>query len=232
VMEPAVEVDYHALHVEAARLKAWALKISEMYLQRSAQFEINIAEDLSRLVLGQLQQLEKWFPSPAGLDALDYPVPPPFPLSTLYRGTTLAIFQLLERDSVRRFLMTPGFQALLARADEEELARVEKQADLTQDTAMQLDKAVKQLASPKPPLTTMTSTLGVDASRRGGNSALAIKSIHRGLSRRQISAVRQDDPTMNEDDENELEELQLPPTGLVPGTVASAEELDEAQEQA
>jgi len=57
-----------------------------------------------------------------------------FVLSTLYRQASVVIFDLIATDSFRRFLVTREFALLLDRANEAEIARMEKQTAL-QDTS-------------------------------------------------------------------------------------------------
>lgn len=142
---PSSPVDFAALHAEAHRLKSWAQKMADEYLHRSAMYEINISEDLSKLVASQMVQLEHWEPTPMVGDVPDqsgYPVPPPFPLSTLFRQTQLSVFELIQRDSFRRFILTPGFHRLLQHADEEELARLEREGNILHGAKNALDQAL------------------------------------------------------------------------------------------
>lgn len=155
VTTTAEPVDFASLRSEAHRLKTWAKKISDEYLHRSAMYEINIPEDLSKLVASQIAQLESWQPTPIvnesgePIDPKSYPVPPPFPLSTLFKQAQLEVFDLIQRDSFRRFILTSEFARLLQHADEEELARIEREGNLvhTYGEKDALDKALG--ASPK-----------------------------------------------------------------------------------
>ena len=83
-------------------------------------YQINIDNDLARMLSEQVQQLQLWQPTPldeagqpdferAALES-SHPLPPPFPLSSLYKQTALSVFNLMERDSFRRFLLTSDFQ--------------------------------------------------------------------------------------------------------------------------
>jgi hypothetical protein len=135
---------YAELHAEAARIKSWCLKMHSDYLAKSAPFEINIPDDLSSLVHSQMVLIEKWQPTPPSGDVSEPPTPPPFPLSTLYMQTSVAIFNLIATDSFRRFLLTREFKQLLVKADEAQIAQAEKQAAL-QDTS-QLEMDVRRIA--------------------------------------------------------------------------------------
>jgi hypothetical protein len=57
----------------------------------------------------------------------------------------MCVFDLIAKDSFRRFILTPAFSELLLQADEEELMRIEKQIELVPDTGAVIDKDVKAL---------------------------------------------------------------------------------------
>jgi hypothetical protein len=224
---PPAVVDYPALHAEAARLKAWAIRISELYLIRAAQYEVNIAEDLSKLVLSQIRQLADWNPTPSpsaeknGLDqttTTQYPVPPPFPLSTLYKATCIAVFQLIERDSFRRFILTPGFEGLLAKADEDELARVEKQQHLKEDVKKQVDAAVKAMANTPPHIVERRASAA-----NGGGSMLSRLALASVSPKQDASRMRVEDPQVTPRGGTVDEITNCSTTGdSLPGTVPSS----------
>jgi len=146
---PPSRLKLQNLHKDAAKAKSWALKIYADYIKRgTAMFEINVPATEANLVGEQIAALQKWNPTPSGsLDAnnddlSDPPIPPPFPLSRLYSRTSTSIFDLIQKDSFRRFILTREFQRLLEEADEEELARVEKQQDVTINTAAIIENAI------------------------------------------------------------------------------------------
>lgn len=133
---------FREMHESAARSRAWALQLYSDYLKPAALYEINIDSDLAKMVGAMVRQLEGWNPSPDA-EEIDTapPVPPPFPLSSLYKQTALSVFNLMETDSFRRFLLTADFQALLQRADDQEMARLERQPGVGASLASNLAKA-------------------------------------------------------------------------------------------
>ena len=148
---PAVLPSIRAMHERACRAREWALKLHADYLQPNAVYEVNIANDLAKLLQSQVRELEKWIPTPldtagepdferAALESIP-PPPPPFPLSSLYKQTALSIFGLIESDSFRRFLLTSDFQLLLQRADDVEIARLQNQTDAAAHLHSMLAKA-------------------------------------------------------------------------------------------
>jgi len=132
---------------DAMKSKEWALKIYNDYLDPSAMFEVNVPADEATQVAQQVELLRAWQPNTntepePDAEVIQPPERPPFPLSRLYSQTCSSIFALMEKDSLRRFILTKEFQRLLEEADEQELARVEKQQDLADDTMQIIDRAV------------------------------------------------------------------------------------------
>jgi len=124
------------MHELAFGLRTQCLRLYDEYLRPNSVYQVNIDSDLARMVRAQMAQVELWQPTPLTAEgAPDYeraamesapPLPPPFPLSSLYQQTVLSVFNLMETDSFRRFLLTPDFQLLLQRADDAEMERLEK----------------------------------------------------------------------------------------------------------
>lgn len=141
-------------HMKAIKARNWCLQIWNDFLAPNATFQVNISHDISRALKGQLRLLESWVLPYANKDELDRssppvdapPPPPPFALSALYSVAAASVFDLMEADSFRRFLLTPDFDTLLARADEAELRRLGEQQDATQATEAVLQQADALLA--------------------------------------------------------------------------------------
>jgi len=140
----ASRLSFRQMHEQAVRARQWALQIHIDYLQPNAVYQINIDSDLAKMVAAQIAQVELWQPTPltaegepdferAAMESAS-PPPPPFPLSSLYQQTALSVFNLMETDSFRRFLLTSDFQLLLQRADDAEVERVERQNCMAADT--------------------------------------------------------------------------------------------------
>lgn len=151
MVHPAVRLSFRQLHERATRARQWALQLHADYLQPNAVYQINIANDLAKMVAAQVNQLKPWQPTPLTADGQpDFeraamesapPPPPPFPLSSLYKQTALSVFNLMEMDSFRRFLLTPDFQLLLQRADDQEMERLGAQSDMNAATQALLQRA-------------------------------------------------------------------------------------------
>jgi hypothetical protein len=127
------------------------LKLFADYLESHATFQVNISHDLSRALKNKLKLIrEQWkLPTEEELERnppTSSPPPPPFPLSGLYAAASASVFDLMEADSFRRFLLTPDFESLLARADEDELRRLGNQQDVNQATEAVLQQAEALLA--------------------------------------------------------------------------------------
>ena len=135
---------FRQMHEMASTLRAQCLRLHGDYLRANSVYQINIDSDLAKMVAAQIAQVELWQPTPLTAEGEpDYeraamesasPPPPPFPLSSLYQQTALSVFNLMETDSFRRFLLTSDFQLLLQRADDAEVERVERQNCMAADT--------------------------------------------------------------------------------------------------
>ena len=142
----APALTFREMHDVAARSRAWSLQLYADYLKPAAVYQINIDSDLAKMVSSMVRQLDNWNPSPdpEQIDTAP-PVPPPFPLSSLYKQTALSVFNLMETDSFRRFLLTADFQTLLQRADDQEMERLERQPGVAASLASTLAKADEAL---------------------------------------------------------------------------------------
>jgi len=140
------------MHQHATKARAWCMRLYDEYLKPNALYQVNIDSDLTKMVVSHVNQLSTWHPTPIDstgkpdIESSASPLPPPFPLSSLYRLAALSVFNLLEADSFRRFLLTTEFQLLLQEADNKELQHLGK--DVGMDTKDILQKADDALIKP------------------------------------------------------------------------------------
>ena len=145
--------EFSHLHEEAARMKFWCLQLWETYLRKNSIYEVNIPAAESTLIQESIRKIEEYEPTPRDddgqvredLKSSTFPVPPPLPFSSVYARVCGTVFDLLQRDSFRRFVDTPEFQQLLRKADDEQLEKAEQQPDLAEETKEVIDAAVKEI---------------------------------------------------------------------------------------
>jgi len=150
--------DLTTQHRRARALRDWLLRIHAEYLAPSALYEVNLPSGMAaecRVKLHQLEDPDAWpLPSEeevqraAAAHLLTPPPPPPFLLSELFQSAASTIFALLDKDSFRRFLLTPQFDELLQQADEAELARLETQQTVADTTLAMLQESELLLQGP------------------------------------------------------------------------------------
>ena len=79
--------------------------------------------------------------------ATGLPKPPPFPLSTLFKQASLTVFELIQKDSFRRFILTDEFLDLLLQADEHELIKQQSEDSLEAQTRAVMHEAMLRIGS-------------------------------------------------------------------------------------
>lgn len=138
---------------ELLRLVAWFARICSEYICASARFQVNLPEEVSRVIVAQCEALSQWAKemlpadpsssSSSSPSSAAFPPAPPLLLSSLFRAANREIMSLLEKDSLRRFVLTAAHRQLILAADQAELARIQKQqalASAAQNIGQQLQR--------------------------------------------------------------------------------------------
>lgn len=136
-----VPADYSAARIAQLRDQAMetrraAITIYKQFIVRGSPFEVNVPHDLQGDIKAQIALLEEWQPvadekttataatgaTTGAPKVLALPSPPPLALSALYRPALVCIFDLMQRDSFRRFVVSPLFAAMMVDLEAELVA--------------------------------------------------------------------------------------------------------------